>query len=1038
MEALVVVMALGLLAWMIVMTTLAIIALIRAGTLAEESARLRHDLSALDARLNALAEMGLMGSGAVAASPTPGDQDPRSPIAPPAPSRPETVPTAGDRALHSPLAACTAYTTTAKDSGAEPHSMIAVEEAIRPVPQPAEKAPQAPPDRTVTPSRAPAPSREPSRSFDWESLLGLRGAAWLGAIALVIGGALLAKWAFDENFITPAMRIGLLILMGTGALVGAELSLRRGFATTANAVSGAGVALLYIAFFAGRAVYDLFTMPLAFGLMSLVTIVACVLAVRYDAIFTVVLGLLGGFATPMLLSTGVDRPIGLFSYILLLNVGLLSLALRKRWHGLVPLALGGTFVIEMGWFGRFMSPDKALIGLGVFLLFGLLYIFLPILSRTEAAMVMRTGVVGGVVPYVFAAAVAGRSAYAHEWPLLFAFIGLLDLALLIVALLRRRIELLISAALATAIFLPLWASGNLRESSVLWGPTLAAIVLIAILNISRSVACRWAPAWGSRRSKLLDAAGLVGGAGLGSYALILVSHGLGDPPWAFLTLVAALVAVLIVRTGKARIPGVLTAGALAVALLIQAWFFSTTREASLVRNLSLPLLLPLSLSLLAVWRAREERSASCRVENEVATVVTVGTALLGLFGCLALPALGSDPLPLFAALAALTALILVSSLRRRWDLLVPGALAASALFITLWQAAYFQPIDLPVVLAGYVGFYLVFLGLPFILPASLTAPNTPSAGLWFGSAMAGPLYFFAVYEAVTAVWGKAFIGILPVLLAALSVSALAGVDRRMPLTLDAPAARLRLRYLALFAAVALGFIALAIPIQLDRQWITVGWALEAMAVYWLLGRLPHPGLRLFGTALYLAVGLRLLVNPEVLLYETRALPILNWFLYTYGVSAACCFLGARFLARVQERRAIASGAFFRRLVDAVRLLGILIVFALINIEIADYFSAGPYLDVSWERRYARDLATSAAWGLYAVVLLIIGVWRRSRALRYVGLGFLLLTVGKVFLYDLAQLTGLYRILSFFGLGAALVLVSLIYQRFVVTREEVAS
>ena len=87
-----------------------------------------------------------------------------------------------------------------------------------------------------------------------------------------------------------------------------------------------------------------------------------------------------------------------------------------------------------------------------------------------------------------------------------------------------------------------------------------------------------------------------------------------------------------------------------------------------------------------------------------------------------------------------------------------------------------------------------------------------------------------------------------------------------------------------------------------------------------------------------------------------------------------------------------------------------------------------------ERRLDRDLAMSVAWGLYAVALLMLGLWRRVPALRYVSLGFLVLTVAKVFLYDLANLTGLYRILSFLGLGVSLILVSLLYQRFVFTRK----
>jgi uncharacterized membrane protein len=67
--------------------------------------------------------------------------------------------------------------------------------------------------------------------------------------------------------------------------------------------------------------------------------------------------------------------------------------------------------------------------------------------------------------------------------------------------------------------------------------------------------------------------------------------------------------------------------------------------------------------------------------------------------------------------------------------------------------------------------------------------------------------------------------------------------------------------------------------------------------------------------------------------------------------------------------------------------------------------------------------------LYALAILGLGLWRAHRGLRLVSLGFLLLTVAKVFLYDLGQLTGLYRIMSFLALGISLILVSLLYQRF---------
>ena len=110
-------------------------------------------------------------------------------------------------------------------------------------------------------------------------------------------------------------------------------------------------------------------------------------------------------------------------------------------------------------------------------------------------------------------------------------------------------------------------------------------------------------------------------------------------------------------------------------------------------------------------------------------------------------------------------------------------------------------------------------------------------------------------------------------------------------------------------------------------------------------------------------------------------------------------------------------------------LGLVLLFVLINVEIADYFSQGAYLQFDSTPRLERDLAYSIAWGLYSLMLLGLGIWRRIKGLRLAALAFLMLTVGKAFLYDLSALQGFYRVLSFFGLGTALILVSLLYQRF---------
>ena len=329
------------------------------------------------------------------------------------------------------------------------------------------------------------------------------------------------------------------------------------------------------------------------------------------------------------------------------------------------------------------------------------------------------------------------------------------------------------------------------------------------------------------------------------------------------------------------------------------------------------------------------------------------------------------------------------------------------------------------------------MALPFVLTAAQPGVWRRAAGGWLTSALIGPALFVLFRAAWIEYWGPGAIGLLPVILAAGSVISLAGVSRIFSADEaagDPEAAARRLNYMALFAAIALGFVAAAISVQFEKQWLTIGLALEAAAVFWLFGLVPHPGLKYFGLILFGVVGARLIVNPEVLRYEPRGAPIVNWLLYTYGVPVLATFAGAWLLRRAEARRGDDPEydwtAGDRTLIaPVVAALGLILLFVLINVEIADYFSQGAYLQFDSTPRLERDLAYSIAWGLYSLLLLGLGIWRGIKGLRLAALAFLMLTVGKAFLYDLSALKGIYRVLSFLGLGTALILVSLLYQRF---------
>ena len=302
---------------------------------------------------------------------------------------------------------------------------------------------------------------------------------------------------------------------------------------------------------------------------------------------------------------------------------------------------------------------------------------------------------------------------------------------------------------------------------------------------------------------------------------------------------------------------------------------------------------------------------------------------------------------------------------------------------------------------------------------------------WFpflAAAVASVVYLLGARTALLRLGAGPYIGALPVVQAALLVPHL-----RLLLKLERPAER-DLRRLALVAASILGLVTVAIPLQLERQWWTIGWALLAAALAWLWRRVPHPGLLVWAAALLAASFVRLVpfFNLSVFAYEPRSgTPIWNWYLYTYLAVAAAHFAGAFLLSQGGDRPWRRGP----RLSHLAAVAGALLLFFLLNIEIADLWSTGPAIVFRFSATVASNLSYTIGWAVFAIGLLAAGVALRSRPSRFASIALLAITVLKAFLYDLKSLTGLYRVASLAGLAVSLALVALVLQRFVLRRAE---
>jgi uncharacterized membrane protein len=232
----------------------------------------------------------------------------------------------------------------------------------------------------------PSPTQTSDAPRELESNIGLTWINRIAAVTLILAAAFFFKYAVDNQWIGETGRIVLGVIAGFAALGCGEFAWRRDHKVYAQGVTALGVSILYLSFYAAFAFYHLPSVPqsVAFVLMALTCAMGGLLAMRYDASAIAVLALLGGYLTPVLLSTGVDRPWVLFSYILLLDLGALAAGRARKWGLLAPLAMAGTAVLYCAWFAGKFDASRQLVAT----VFALVYYVLFVLLESEVLVVL--------------------------------------------------------------------------------------------------------------------------------------------------------------------------------------------------------------------------------------------------------------------------------------------------------------------------------------------------------------------------------------------------------------------------------------------------------------------------------------------------------------------------------------------------------------------------------------------------------------------------------------------------------------------------
>ncbi len=995
----------------------------RIDTLERGITALRRDLRGTAAAAPSATEAGSGAPNAAApdASPAPAGRAPaasRASSAGPVPAESAAV----SRALETSLEHATAQTLASTQAA----STAATSQVLTPAPMAASRPYVSPPPfaRPVGPREPSAFDRTVAAAKAW--LLGGNTVARVGLLVLFVGVAFLLRYVAEHTRIPIEVRLLGVAVLGLAFLVaGWRLRERKpGFAIT---LQGGAIGILYLTSFAALRLYGVLPPLAAFAFMAVLAVASGALAILQNARALAALGATGGFLAPLLVSTGEGRVAMLFSYYLLLNIGVLGVAWFRAWRELNWIAFVATFGVSGLWAVRRYTPEDFIVGQTFLALFWLLFL---------------------VVSVLYALRQTDRKRGVFDTTLVFA----LPLAAFgIQTRFTQAIELAFAAAIAAAAYLGLsyWLLRR-RESTfqLLTEACFALGVGFLTLAVPLAASAQWtAAAWaleglallwvGQRQQRIVAlAAGALLHA-LGALALAR-AYARGDvslaAQWSGLTVNFAVLAVTAYLSSWLLDRARSTLPAVAAALPKFAWAGRALAWGWVALLLWQPLGFPwyvfawYALAIALVTLERPDPTARIPTPEWV-----VGLALLVVGGFAAearFPHDGAHEMQLLLRLAlaasAVTAALMsmrsANATRRAaaGALLTLGVLA----FLVAALAEAATRIHDPVALAQ------VALALIAVTAVVLTWLGTrlswqwPQRLAWAFFAAHVTLAAFTVAQAVldATLPGNHYGSIVWPLAWVLFYWRL-GRDDRLPVKLPV-AGPVHVAGLWLLTAMVAAEAALGLDRIAGAGWFHAAWgAVFALALWWtaqprdvwpvraapaIHASIGIPGLAAFAALWLLLANAMTGGDPAPLV----ALPVLNPMdLAAFGVLAALTrwVLAARGPARLPAVRvALACAGFLVINVTALR---------------AVHFMAG----VAWTPAALGgslivQAVLSLLWTVTAMALMLVAHRRRLRPVWLTGAGLLGVVVAKLFVVDLSGQGTIERIVSFVGVGLLILVI----------------
>jgi len=389
-------------------------------------------------------------------------------------------------------------------------------------------------------------------------------------------------------------------------------------------------------------------------------------------------------------------------------------------------------------------------------------------------------------------------------------------------------------------------------------------------------------------------------------------------------------------------------------------------------------------------------------------------AVLAILGGFATPLLVStntnNEVGLMCYLLVLNAGVITVSIFGEWKFLRWIGFASTVFYGSLWSSQYYQSHVLWLTLSFYTLFYLLYSAASWLYDFQKRQDADSTDALF--CLLNAAVYFGASYSMLSDKTLAQDYDWLSTLLAL----ALGGFYAWQSYAVQKSKSKDAQYISSVFFGLAATFLAVAIPIFFEKEWITVGWSIEAVFLLWTGLKESRFSTRQIAYFVMALVVIRLVFFDwsgvtTTLIFNNRLIP--------YGAALGSVIASVLLLGRFKSKAPDAEWA-----IPTLAILGNLIALLYLSLEVSDYWNRQTF-STGWS---PKGLSLSILWLFYATAMMLYGFWNNFRGLRLLAIMAFCVTILKVFLFDLSELQGGYRVVSLLILGSILLAVSFGYQQ----------